>query len=137
MRSKRLHKTRAAAAAPRSAAAGGRLHKKTAAPPAAPLPVEKRIPTNATFRLQYVKCGKHRCAAWHGPYWYAFVKVGGKTKSFYIGKDQRMAKVLEARAGAAHARELLDLGDDGDGDVELFPLTPEGRRFARDVRRKR
>lgn len=90
---------------------------------------------NATFRRQYVQCGKAGCKAWHGPYWYAFVKASGRTRSFYIGKDARMAEVLRARAGAEHARELLEL--EGERDVELFPLTPEGRRFARDLRRKR
>jgi len=44
------------------------------------------IPSNATIRRQYVKCGKPQCQKKHGPYLYAYWKEGNKTKSGYVGK---------------------------------------------------
>jgi hypothetical protein len=32
------------------------------------------IPTNATIRKEYVKCGKNDCVIPHGPYYYAYWK---------------------------------------------------------------
>ena len=41
-----------------------------------------------TFRQQSVKCGKAGCTACpHGPYWYAYWREDGKTRSRYIGKQ--------------------------------------------------
>jgi hypothetical protein len=52
--------------------------------------IEKREIDNKTYRLQGVRCGKEgcKCAAGelHGPYWYAYWSVQGKTKSQYVGK---------------------------------------------------
>ena len=45
------------------------------------------IPSNATIRKEYVKCGNpvcYRCQ--HGPYYYAYWKDNGKLKKKYIGK---------------------------------------------------
>lgn len=45
------------------------------------------IPSNATIRKEYVKCGNpycYRCK--HGPYYYAYWKQGRKLKKKYIGK---------------------------------------------------
>jgi hypothetical protein len=40
-----------------------------------------------TYRAQWVKCGKSRCKSCpHGPYWYRFKKIKGRTKSEYVGK---------------------------------------------------
>lgn len=53
---------------------------------------ERRTPT-ATLRLELVNCGKGACKACggrrpaHGPYWYAYWKENGRTKSRYIGKE--------------------------------------------------
>jgi hypothetical protein len=54
---------------------------------------ERRTPT-ATLRLELVACGKgacKRCAGGrspsHGPYWYAYWKDKGRTRSRYIGKE--------------------------------------------------
>lgn len=43
-----------------------------------------------TYRQQYTRCGKQRCrkckeGAGHGPYWYAYWSVNGRTVSKYIG----------------------------------------------------
>ncbi|MGB7635676.1 MAG: hypothetical protein WBL68_18310, partial [Nitrososphaeraceae archaeon] len=32
------------------------------------------LPTNATIRKEYVKCGKNDCEISHGPYYYAYWK---------------------------------------------------------------
>ena len=44
-----------------------------------------------TYRLERVKCGKDNCRCaggdLHGPYWYAYYRVGGRLKSEYIGKQ--------------------------------------------------
>lgn len=42
-----------------------------------------------TFRQEYVKCGKSHCRSCpHGPYWYAYRKVGGKLRKRYVGKER-------------------------------------------------
>mgnify|MGYP005858906193 CR=1 FL=1 len=45
-----------------------------------------------TYRLEMVSCGKcRRCrqeGPSHGPYWYAYWKEDGKTRSRYIGKGE-------------------------------------------------
>jgi len=43
-----------------------------------------------TYRQQFTRCGKQRCrkckeGAGHGPYWYAYWSVNGRTVSKYIG----------------------------------------------------
>ena len=37
------------------------------------------------YRMQSVKCGKACAACPHGPYWYAFWKEEGRSRSQYIG----------------------------------------------------
>ena len=44
-------------------------------------------PGKVSYRQEYVKCGKERCRSCpHGPYWYAYWKEGGRTRSRYIGR---------------------------------------------------
>lgn len=69
----------------------GRLHK-TETRASSP-----EIPPHATLRQQRVFCGKPKCTkcvgidglgtGGHGPYWYAAWKVGGRTRSKYIGRE--------------------------------------------------
>src|SRR5215469_12434370 len=45
-----------------------------------------------TYRQQFTRCGKERChkckeGAGHGPYWYAYWSVNGRTVSKYLGKN--------------------------------------------------
>jgi hypothetical protein len=41
-----------------------------------------------TYRQERVKCGRDGCTRCpHGPYWYAYWREGGRTRSRYIGKD--------------------------------------------------
>lgn len=40
-----------------------------------------------TFRYETVRCGKTNCTRCpHGPYWYAYWKENGRTRSRYIGR---------------------------------------------------
>ncbi len=44
-------------------------------------------PARITYRQEYVRCGKERCRSCpHGPYWYAYWKERGRTRSRYIGR---------------------------------------------------
>jgi hypothetical protein len=41
-----------------------------------------------TFRQETVRCGKEGCTKCpHGPYWYAYWREGGRTRSRYVGKE--------------------------------------------------
>jgi hypothetical protein len=43
---------------------------------------------NVTFRQEMVRCGKDGCTTCpHGPYWYAYWREDGRTRSRYIGKQ--------------------------------------------------
>ncbi len=40
-----------------------------------------------TYRQEHVRCGKDGCTRCpHGPYWYAYWKQDGRTRSQYIGR---------------------------------------------------
>jgi hypothetical protein len=40
-----------------------------------------------TFRQEMVRCGKKGCTRCpHGPYWYAYWREDGRTRSRYVGK---------------------------------------------------
>jgi hypothetical protein len=56
--------------------------------------VEERRTPHGTLRLELVACGKGACKSCgggkrpsHGPYWYAYWKQDGRTRSEYIGKE--------------------------------------------------
>ncbi len=54
-----------------------------------------------TFRYETVRCGKQNCTRCpHGPYWYAYWKEGGRTRSRYVGR------MLPDKARAAHEAKL-------------------------------
>lgn len=40
-----------------------------------------------TMQQEYVKCGKKGCTKLHGPYWYGYRTVDGKTRKKYFGKS--------------------------------------------------
>jgi hypothetical protein len=47
----------------------------------------RNLPSNATVREEYVRCGKPDCTSKHGPYYYAYWKDDkGKLREKYIGK---------------------------------------------------
>lgn len=74
--------------------AGGTRRK-----PARGKAIEERAVGNKTYRLQGVRCGKENCKCargkLHGPYWYSYVRVGGKVKSQYVGR--RLPGAIEKR----------------------------------------
>ncbi len=44
-------------------------------------------PVNVTYRQEHVRCGKPTCATCpHGPYWYAYWRQDGRSRSRYVGK---------------------------------------------------
>ncbi len=52
---------------------------------------KSEVVASVTYRLEKVKCGKKGCNKCpHGPYWYAYWKENGKTKSKYIGKTLKI-----------------------------------------------
>ena len=47
----------------------------------------RNLPSNATIREEYIRCGKLDCQSKHGPYYYAYWKDDeGKLRKKYIGK---------------------------------------------------
>lgn len=64
-----------------------------------------------TYQLQYRKCGKASCSTCrkgqgHGPYWYAYWRVGTRLRSGYVGKIHPSVRksglpVVEKRDNAA------------------------------------
>lgn len=55
-----------------------------------------------TYRLQWIHCGKDRCRRLHGPYWYAYWKSKGTTRSKYIGK--KLPADVRDQGEAQHGR---------------------------------
>lgn len=54
-----------------------------------------------TFRYETVRCGKANCTRCpHGPYWYAYWKEAGRTRSRYVGR------ALPQRARDIHEQKL-------------------------------
>lgn len=60
------------------------------------------IPPGATLRLELRDCGNPKCTRLHGPYWYAYFRVGRRTRKRYIGK--RLPKELARRRMASSTR---------------------------------
>lgn len=54
-----------------------------------------------SYRQQSVRCGKDCGACPHGPYWYAFWKEQGRSRSQYIGRElpADIRRLLEAAPG--------------------------------------
>ena len=47
-------------------------------------PAEGKI----TYRQEHVRCGRANCTRCpHGPYWYAYWREDGRTRSRYVGKE--------------------------------------------------
>lgn len=56
-----------------------------------------RTRTSVTYQLEHVLCGK--CPKWHGPYWYAYWRIGGKLRKLYIGRNFRNVRENEITKG--------------------------------------
>lgn len=53
-------------------------------------------PERVTYRQEQVRCGRDGCGTCpHGPYWYAYWREDGRTRSQYIGR-RRAGEPLEA-----------------------------------------
>jgi hypothetical protein len=49
---------------------------------------QQRGQGKVSYRLQSVRCGKPGCTRCpHGPYWYAYWREGGRSRTRYIGKN--------------------------------------------------
>src|SRR5512142_2552613 len=60
-----------------------------------------------TFRYETVRCGKPNCTRCpHGPYWYAYWKQGGRTRSRYVGRalPQKARDAYEKKQRAKHEK---------------------------------
>jgi hypothetical protein len=63
----------------------------------------QEVPSNATIRQEYVKCGNPDCQNLHGPYFYAYWKHDKKLNKKYVGKNledlrlRKLAKEIELR----------------------------------------
>jgi hypothetical protein len=61
-----------------------------------------------TFRYETVRCGKANCTRCpHGPYWYAYWKENGRTRSRYVGRvlPDKAREVYEAKQRAKIERK--------------------------------
>src|ERR1700752_5337690 len=64
---------------------------------------DQEIPSNATIRQEYVKCGNPDCQNQHGPYFYAYWKEDQKLNKRYVGKSleafrlRQIAKEIKLR----------------------------------------
>jgi hypothetical protein len=61
-----------------------------------------------TLRYETVRCGKANCTRCpHGPYWYAYWKEDGRTRSRYVGRTlpQRVRDVYEQKQRAKHEKD--------------------------------
>ena len=68
-----------------------------------------------TYHQQISYCGKPRCrrcreGIGHGPYWYAYQTVNGRTIRTYVGKHlpEEMKGTIEQAKGSVEAPELID-----------------------------
>ncbi len=63
------------------------LEERRAGHSSAALPRAEKQIGSITFRYETVRCGKENCTRCpHGPYWYAYWKENGRTRSRYIGR---------------------------------------------------
>ena len=59
-----------------------------------------------TLRQEKVFCGKPNCGKPHGPYWYGYRTLGGRTKKQYFGKKKPTPAKLDAAAAAMVEKEI-------------------------------
>ena len=63
-----------------------------------------------SYRSQLVRCGKECSSCPHGPYWYAFWKEDGRSRSQYIGgvlpaEIRRLVELADAEDQLAAAKD--------------------------------
>jgi DNA-binding SARP family transcriptional activator len=82
--------------------------------------------SKVTYRQQFTRCGKQRCrkckeGAGHGPYWYAYWSVNGRTVSKYIGLCLPEDVEIETNKGKPrqlHAPVKEATGPSGNGSAQ-------------------
>ena len=90
-----------------------------------------------TLRQEHTLCGKARCDKPHGPYWYGYRSIAGKTKKIYIGKKkptladlERIEKEVQVKAearAAAAAKKRLGKGS-GRSRAAALPKKGKGQK---------
>ncbi len=97
--------------------------------------------SKVTYRQQFTRCGKQRCrkckeGAGHGPYWYAYWSVNGRTVSKYIGKHLPEDAEIETKTSALvqtpspvddaanNPRSLQRMGEDMFVEIPLASNAP-------------
>lgn len=114
-----------------------RVAKQIPPPSATRLVIETRRTRVATLQLELVKCGKWACKACkmgpaHGPYWYAYWKHEGRTRTKYIGK--KLPESFTAYAKNPESEEYI-------GQVFAVPRSyvtrrkPKSKRLHKTVKR--
>lgn len=86
-----------------------KIEKENARKKAEPEPADLSADGVWTLRHEKVLCGKANCAKLHGPYWYGYRTLGGRTKKQYFGKKKPGAAKLEAAAAAMLKKEIARL----------------------------
>jgi hypothetical protein len=85
------------------------IEKESARKKAEPAPAELSADGVWTLRHEKVLCGKANCAKLHGPYWYGYRTLGGRTKKQYFGKKKPGPANLAAAADAMLKKEIARL----------------------------
>ena len=78
----------------------------------------RNIPSNATIRKEYVRCGKSDCDIKHGPYYYSYWKDdSGKLKKKYIGKYRTSIDKRKSRDNDCDANDTVSILSNSTEDV--------------------
>ncbi len=83
------------------------VQERRASMPTPAVHAEKQL-GSITFRYETVRCGKANCTRCpHGPYWYAYWKEGGRTRSRYVGRmlPEKAREVYEQKQRAKHTNK--------------------------------
>lgn len=83
-----------------------KLEKEEVRAKAAPAAPELSADGVWTLRQEKVLCGKANCAKLHGPYWYGYRTMGGRTRKQYFGKKKPGATKLVEAADAMLKKEI-------------------------------
>jgi hypothetical protein len=92
----------------------------------------------ATYQYEKVKCGKPRCRTCpHGPYWYAYWKEGGRTRSRYVGKTLHggaSGEFEEEPPPATSPRDVARIKDPTESDFNIIGCD-RGERSWNEIRK--
>jgi DNA-binding SARP family transcriptional activator len=88
--------------------------------------VNRLMSGKVTYRQQFTRCGKQRCqkcrqGTGHGPYWYAYWSVNGRTVSKYLGKEAPEDIEIEIETRGLHKPRMFEV----DTERLVSPPAPE------------